>query len=50
MIHMSPEAQRGGPLAKIATGDVIRVDASTAKSDVLADIQARTLGSGGLNP
>ncbi|ACQ91858.1 6-phosphogluconate dehydratase [Tolumonas auensis DSM 9187] len=41
VIHMSPEAQRGGPLAKIATGDVIRVDAANGKIDVLTDIQAR---------
>ncbi len=41
VIHMSPEAQRGGPLSKIQTGDIVRVDAANGKIDVLADIQDR---------
>lgn len=41
VIHMSPEAQRGGPLAKIQTGDLIRVDAAHGKIDVLTEIQDR---------
>lgn len=42
VIHMSPEAQRGGPLAKLADGDVIRVDAAAGSIAVLSDISQRT--------
>ena len=34
-IHVSPEAAAGGPLAKVRTGDVIRVDAVSGELKVL---------------
>jgi phosphogluconate dehydratase len=34
-IHVSPEALDGGPLARIADGDLIRVDAVAGTLDVL---------------
>jgi phosphogluconate dehydratase len=40
-IHCSPEALGGGPLARVADGDVIRLCARTGTLDVLADIAAR---------
>ena len=36
-IHVSPEAAAGGPLAKLRTGDVIRLDASSGSLQVLID-------------
>ena len=36
-IHVSPEAKDGGPIGRIQTGDVIRLDASTGQSTVLVD-------------
>jgi phosphogluconate dehydratase len=36
-IHVSPEAARGGPIAKLRDGDVIRLDAATGRLDVLVD-------------
>jgi len=44
-IHVSPEAAAGGPLAKVRTGDVIRLDAVTGELSVLVsddDWAART--------
>lgn len=41
VIHLSPEAQRGGPLCRISDGDVIRVDAEAGRIDVQADLSAR---------
>ena len=35
-IHLTPEAAAGGPLARIRSGDVIRVDAAAGRLDVLA--------------
>jgi phosphogluconate dehydratase len=35
-IHLTPEAAAGGPIAKIADGDVIRIDATSGLLDVLA--------------
>ena len=35
-IHMHPEALAGGPIAKIRTGDAVRVDARARTVDVLA--------------
>ncbi|MFM9899480.1 MAG: phosphogluconate dehydratase [Polaromonas sp.] len=34
-IHVSPEAAAGGPLAKVRTGDVVRLDAVTSELKVL---------------
>jgi len=45
-IHVSPEAAAGGPLAKVRTGDVIRLDAVAGTLQVLvseADWTARTV-------
>ena len=36
-IHVSPEAAAGGPLSKVRTGDVIRLDARAGRLDVLVD-------------
>lgn len=41
VIHLSPEAQRGGPLCRIIDGDVIRVDAQAGRIDVQTDLAAR---------
>ena len=44
-IHVSPEAAAGGPLAKLRTGDVVRVDAVAGELRVLvppAEWAART--------
>ncbi|MFP1885622.1 phosphogluconate dehydratase [Lonsdalea quercina] len=42
VIHLSPEAQRGGPLCRIHDGDVIRVDAQAGRIDVQTDLSARS--------
>ena len=36
-IHVCPEALDGGPLAKIADGDLLRVDAVAGTLDILTD-------------
>ena len=36
-IHVSPEALAGGPLAKVRTGDVVRMDAVAGTLDALVD-------------
>ena len=36
-IHVSPEAKDGGPLSRIRTGDVIRLDALSGQLSVLVD-------------
>ena len=36
-IHISPEAAAGGPIAKLQDGDMIRLDATKGKLDVLSD-------------
>jgi phosphogluconate dehydratase len=36
-IHVSPEAVASGPLSKVRTGDVIRLDARAGLLDVLVD-------------
>jgi phosphogluconate dehydratase len=58
-IHLVPEASKGGPLAKIHTGDVIRLDATSGvltalidesvlnrRADAPAPIVPRTVGRG----
>lgn len=37
VVHVGPEAQVGGPLAKVRDGDVIRVCARTGKLEALVD-------------
>ncbi|MCB1358591.1 MAG: dihydroxy-acid dehydratase, partial [Maritimibacter sp.] len=42
-IHVSPEAAFGGPIAKLADGDVVRLDATAGTLEVLAEgFDART--------
>ena len=42
-IHVAPEAAKGGPLARLRDGDVVRLDAVAGRIDVLApDFDART--------
>ncbi len=36
-IHVTPEALKGGPIAKLREGDIIRLDATTGELKVLAD-------------
>jgi phosphogluconate dehydratase len=36
-IHVAPEAAKGGPLAKLRDGDVVRLDAVAGRLDVLAE-------------
>jgi phosphogluconate dehydratase len=36
-IHVSPEASAGGPLAKLRTGDLVRLDAQKGTLDALVD-------------
>jgi len=36
-IHLSPEALAGGPLARVRSGDVIRLDAVAGRLDALVD-------------
>jgi phosphogluconate dehydratase len=36
-IHVSPEALAGGPLARVRTGDIIRLDAVNGQLEVLVD-------------
>ena len=40
-IHMHPEALMGGPIAKVRTGDVIRVDPANGSVEVMADLSKR---------
>ena len=41
-IHVAPEAAKGGPLARLRDGDLVRLDAVTGRLDVLAaDFDAR---------
>ncbi|MDR0183776.1 dihydroxy-acid dehydratase [Lysobacter arvi] len=39
--HISPEAARGGPIAKLRDGDRVRIDVKTRRIDVDADLAAR---------
>ncbi|WP_136441554.1 phosphogluconate dehydratase [Pacificoceanicola onchidii] len=42
-IHIAPEASKGGPLARLKDGDILRVDAVNGKIDCLAeDFENRT--------
>jgi phosphogluconate dehydratase len=45
-LHVTPEAARGGPIARLMDGDIVRVDAVSGRLDVLvdaADFAARPL-------
>jgi phosphogluconate dehydratase len=39
-IHVSPEGARGGPIAKLRDGDVVRLDAAAGRLDALVDAAA----------
>jgi dihydroxy-acid dehydratase len=39
VLHMSPEAAVGGPLALVRNGDMIRLDVAARQIDVLADVE-----------
>jgi dihydroxy-acid dehydratase len=39
--HVAPEAERGGPIALIRDGDVVRIDVAARRLDVEADLAAR---------
>jgi phosphogluconate dehydratase len=39
-IHVSPEAARGGPIARLRDGDIVRLDAAAGRLDVLVDAAA----------
>jgi dihydroxy-acid dehydratase len=39
--HVSPEAVAGGPIAAIADGDIIVIDAEARRLDVQADLSGR---------
>jgi phosphogluconate dehydratase len=36
-IHVTPEAADGGPIAKIRDGDIIRIDATAGRLEILVD-------------
>ncbi|MFL1376394.1 phosphogluconate dehydratase [Nocardiopsis protaetiae] len=40
-IHVSPEAEAGGPLAYVRDGDLVRLDARAGTLEVLADLAGR---------
>ena len=42
-IHVCPEAADGGPIAKLADGDLVRLDATAGTLEVLADISDRVI-------
>ncbi|MBY0423225.1 MAG: dihydroxy-acid dehydratase [Parvularculaceae bacterium] len=39
-IHLTPEAERGGPIARIRDGDVLRLDAERGRLDILVQPDA----------
>lgn len=41
ILHVCPEAYKGGPLCRVADGDIIRIDAENGKIEVLTDITGR---------
>jgi len=42
-IHVTPEAADGGPLARLRTGDIVRLDSQAGTLDVLAEIAERAV-------
>ncbi|MBY6195921.1 phosphogluconate dehydratase [Vibrio hangzhouensis] len=49
VIHMTPEAKRGGPLAQIQNGDMIEIDGQTGKVSVLNNIEHRVIAESNLS-
>jgi dihydroxy-acid dehydratase len=45
--HVSPEAERGGPIALVRDGDIVTIDVESRRIDVDADLKAR---AGDLKP
>jgi dihydroxy-acid dehydratase len=43
--HVSPEADRGGPIALVRDGDVVSIDLASRRLDVDADLTARAASS-----
>lgn len=43
--HVSPEAERGGPIAHVRDGDVVTIDLASRRLDVDADLAARAAAS-----
>lgn len=39
--HVSPEAARGGPIARLRDGDLVTIDVAARRLDVAADLSAR---------
>jgi len=50
VIHVTPEAADGGPLAFVQTGDVIRVDAHTGSLDIKLDPKVLMARKAALDP
>ncbi len=42
--HIAPEAARGGPIALLRDGDVLRIDGATRRIDALVDLETRRGG------
>lgn len=40
--HVAPEAAHGGPIARLREGDAVRIDVTTRRIDVGAELSART--------
>lgn len=40
--HVSPEAARGGPIARLRDGDLVTIDVAARRLDVATDLSART--------
>ena len=40
--HVSPEAARGGPIAKLRDGDMVTIDVASRRLDVAADLSSRS--------
>jgi dihydroxy-acid dehydratase len=43
--HVSPEAERGGPIALVRDGDVVTIDLVSRRLDLDADLAARAASS-----
>ncbi|MEM1411418.1 MAG: dihydroxy-acid dehydratase [Pseudomonadota bacterium] len=48
--HVAPEAAVGGPIGKVQTGDLIRIDVESQEITVLADLDARSAGLPPMKP
>ena len=48
--HVSPEAERGGPIARVRDGDRVVIDVASRRLDVEADLSGRPASSGPPRP